>query len=321
MQTLSIESINNLIETQLLQWHEAKLNFDRLTEVERKPLTLGNFQCAAQLNPARIRSTGAAVDKESISRRPCFLCAANRPDKQLAGSWPDSDWELLLNPYPILPVHFTIAAKRHIPQDHIPVEMAAMAEKAPDLVFFFNGAKAGASAPDHLHCQAMLKSELPIVSLVEKSHPVEQKGWISSEEYKLDLPFNFMSAVIGSGFTGMYDLAKIQNAFGIDAESGEKDPGLVNAFFWISDKGFLRIVMVPRRAHRPSLYFMPEGERFVISPGAVDMAGLLIVPREEDFRRISHETAARIYAEAAFAEPLPSEIKDTFQPSSNFKLS
>ena len=259
MQPLSIEHINSLIESQLMSWHEAKRNFDRLMEIERKPLQLGDFHIAAQLNPARIRSTGAAVDKASVAARVCFLCKENRPAMQMSGEWPTPEWELLVNPYPILPVHFTIAAKKHIPQERIPLEMAMMAEYAPPLVFFFNGAKAGASAPDHLHCQAMLRSELPITALAERYHPVERAGWMSSEEYGLHLPFNFMSAVIKGDMAGLEHLALTESAFGIDSETGEKDNELVNAFFWISDSGYLRIVVVPRRAHRPSLYFLPEG--------------------------------------------------------------
>ena len=317
MQTLSIDHINDLIEAQLQTWQEAKVNFDRLREIERKPMPLGDFPVAAQLNPARIRSTGASVDKESISKRSCFLCKANRPEEQMSGTWPTEEWELLVNPFPILPVHFTIASTKHIPQAEIPADMAIMAENAPSLTFFYNGARAGASAPDHLHCQAMLKSELPIVDLVEKHHPEKRGGWMSSEEYGLDLPFNFMSAIIKPGLPGMFNLSRALTAFGIDSTTGEKDTGLINAFFWISDSGFLRIVIVPRRAHRPSLYFLPERERYMISPGAVDMAGLIIVPREEDFHRLSPEIISRIYAETAFAEPLPEEIKANFRPPEN----
>ncbi len=312
MHTLSIEHINHLIENQLLCWAEAKTNFDRLAQTLRKPLTLDSFSCAAQYNPARIKSTGAAVDKESIAKRRCFLCAQNRPAMQMAGEWPDANWHLLVNPYPILPVHFTIASVRHIPQDKIPLDMAAMAELAPELIIFFNGAKAGASAPDHLHTQAMLKSELPLVELVETHHPLSRKGWMSSEDYNIELPFHFMSAIITPDLDGLHNLSLVETAFGIDFTTGQKDTGLVNAYFWISEKGFLRIVIVPRRAHRPSLYNLPEGERFVISPGAVDMAGLLIVPRLEDYQRLTPEIAKQIYAETAFADSLPTIIKNHF---------
>lgn len=297
MQPLTLEHINSLIETQLALWPEAKQNFDRLMEVRRKPLDIGDFRAAAQLNPARIRSTAAAVDKESVAKRACFLCQANRPSEQLCGEWPKG-WDLLVNPYPILPVHFTIVSKEHRPQDEIPLEMAAMAENAPDLVIFFNGAKAGASAPDHLHCQAVLKSELPLMRLVGQCHPVERTGWVSSEEFGKDLPFRFMSAVISPDMQGMRDLAQTSSICGKDPE-GHDDKGLVNAFFWMDPAGLLRIVVIPRKAHRPSHYFR-EKDNYMISPGAIDMAGLLILPRPDDFERISPEVAAEIYSETAY---------------------
>ena len=317
MRPLSTEYINHFIETQLLSWGLAKESFDRLALTERKLLRLGYLESAAQLNAARIRSTGASVDKESIARRPCFLCKSNRPLQQITVDWPSKDWELVINPYPILPVHFCIVSKNHTPQAEIPLDMASMAENAPSLAFFYNGARAGASAPDHLHCQAVLKDELPIVKLAERYHKSSSRGWHSSEEFGIDLPFHFMSCVVGPDMNGMICLSKTQSAFGIDSETGEHDKGLLNAFFWISNDGLLRIVIVPRRAHRPSLYFLPEGERFVISPGAIDMAGILIVPRSDDFQRITPAVASRRYAETSFADSLPQEIKDHFIASHN----
>lgn len=313
MTVLTTDTINDLLETQLMNWPEAKKNFDRLQEIKRKPIALGDLDVSAQLNPARIRSTAAAVDNKSVAKRPCFLCSHNRPEEQISAEWPESGWELLVNPYPILPVHFTIVSKDHRPQAEIPLEMAAMAEQAPDLVIFYNGAHAGASAPDHAHCQAMLKSELPIIRFTEKHHPVNQSGWKSSESFGTDLPFHYLSAVITPDMEGMVNLVKITEAFGIDSLTGKKDPGLINAFFWISENDkMLRIVIVPRKAHRPSLYFKEGDERFVISPGAVDMSGLLIVPREEDFNRLTPEIARQIYAETGFAESLPEELKSVF---------
>ena len=303
MRPLSTEYINHFIETQLLSWGLAKESFDRLALSERKPLRLGDLESAAQLNAARIRSTGASVDKESIARRPCFLCKSNRPLQQMTVDWPSKDWELVINPYPILPVHFCIVSKNHTPQAEIPLDMASMAENAPSLAFFYNGARAGASAP--------------IIKLAERYHKSSSRGWRSSEEFGLDLPFHFMSCVVSPDTSGMKCLYDTQSAFGIDSETGEHDKGLLNAFFWISNDGLLRIVIVPRRAHRPSLYFLPEGERFVISPGAIDMAGILIVPRSDDFQRITPAVASRIYAETSFADSLPQEIKDHFIASHN----
>lgn len=305
---LNTEDINSLIEAQLDAWPEARDNFFRLRDAERRPVALGALDAAFQHNPARIRSTGARVDAKSISERPCFLCRANRPEQQITGEWLDG-WEFLVNPYPILPVHFTVAAANHRPQAEVPVEMAAMAEAAPDLVFFYNGARAGASAPDHMHAQAVLKSELPLLRVAEKFHSLSKTGFMSSEEFGVSLPFHFISAVVTPDAQGMKTLAKAMHAFGIDRESGEPDSGLVNAFFWISEGGLLRYVIVPRRAHRPECYFKPEGERLMVSPGAIDMAGIVVLPRKEDFERIDEDAIRAIYSEVAFADGLPEQIK------------
>lgn len=312
MKMLTTSHINSLIEEQLLQWPEAAANFSNLRRVSRRNLMLGDLQCAVQLNPARIRSTGANVDAKAVAERPCFLCKANRPEAQITVDWV-SGWQLLVNPFPILPVHFTIVNPAHTPQSAIPLEMAAMAEQAPDLVIFYNGARAGASAPDHQHAQAVLKSELPLIRLAERYHPASRSGWMSSEEYGLDLPFHFLSAVISPDEAGMRALAKCPGAFGIDASTGQPDRGLLNAFMWIDSAGLLRIVIIPRKAHRPSCYFLEEPERRLVSPGAIDMAGIIITPREEDFNALSDEDIRRIYAEVAFADRLPQQIKDYFE--------
>lgn len=309
---LTTEHINTLIERQLDAWPEARENFFRLGEASRRNFTLGALDCAAQLNPARIRSTGASVDSKSIAARPCFLCSANRPEQQITVEWLPG-WHLLVNPYPILPVHFTIAATDHRPQDRVPLDMAAMAEAAPDLVFFFNGARAGASAPDHMHAQAVLKSELPLIRLVEKHHPATHAGFMSSEQYGVDLPFHFVSAVVTPDANGMKTLARIPGAFGIDSKTGQPDRGLVNAFFWIGDNGMLRIAVVPRRAHRPECYDLPENERLVISPGAIDMTGLIVTPRREDFDRLTPAIIERIYSDVAFSGSLPEAVKEYFK--------
>lgn len=304
------EEINNFIEAQLESWPLARANFERLRECRRHPISWGRLEGGVQLNPARIVSTGASVDSKSIAARKCFLCKCNRPEEQMEFPWLDG-WDMLLNPFPILPVHFTIASKEHVPQDRVPLEMAAMAEKAPSLVFFFNGAKAGASAPDHQHVQAVLKSELPLMRYVEKAHPINHTGLKSSTEFEDSelLPFQFISGVISPDSEGMRALAAIPHLYGENGDSSEADPGLVNAFFWISDQGLLRVVVVPRRRHRPDCYFLPEGERLMISPGAIDMAGLIITPREEDFERADKHKISDIYAQTAFKQTLPSRIQ------------
>lgn len=286
---MRMEEINEFIEAQLQAWPMAHANYIALGATERRRFRLGDFEGAVQFNPARIRSTGADVSKEAVRQRACFLCKENRPKEQTTMLEMEG-YEMILNPYPIFPVHFTIPLLKHEPQDEFPLEMAAFAEKFPQLAIFFNGAKAGASAPDHAHMQAVLKTELPIVALTERLHPATEGGIKSSDEFGADLPFRYWSAVISPDLDGMKALAELPTLV--------PDRELVNAYFWISDGGLLRAVVIPRRAHRPACYFdQDEEKRRMVSPGAVDMAGIIVVPRREDFERLTDEEIARIYRE------------------------
>lgn len=307
--SLSIEDINTLIEQQLAFWPDAARNFKRLNEVKRKRISLGHLDASVQFNPARIVSTGAKIDKDSISKRPCFLCKSSRCDMQMSIPFLNV-WELLINPFPILPVHFTIADLNHQPQGSIPLDMASMAEKAPNLTFFYNGAHAGASAPDHRHAQAVLTDELPLMRLAETLLPSSESDIVFSDEQSLDLPFHFVSAVIRPDEKGIKILSTISTSFGIDSDTCSVDRGLVNSFFWIDNNGILRIVVVPRRKHRPSHYYLDDN--IMVSPGAIDMAGIMITPRENDFNKMDETIMREIYKEVAFAKSLPSEIKHHF---------
>ena len=207
------ESFNDLIEQQLAIWPLAKLNYDALAKTERRKVALGNFEMAVQCNPSRIVSTGAKTDKESIAGRPCFLCRANRPKEQITTEILPG-WELLVNPYPILPVHFTIASTTHKPQESVPFDIVELAESLPGMAVFFNGARAGASAPDHLHLQAVLKDELPLLRLVEQLHPAIEPGIKTSSDFDVRLPYFIVSGVVAPDDSGMSALAA-----GIDRKS------------------------------------------------------------------------------------------------------
>ena len=305
-------TLEELVESQLETWPDARRNYAALRETERRRIPLGDLDTAIQLNPARIRSTGAAVDKASVEARPCFLCAANRPMEQFSAQVAP-EWELLVTPFPILPMHFTIVSKTHEPQGSVPLDMATIAERLPGMAVFFNGARAGASAPDHLHLQAVLRDELPLLRLAEKRHDSDAGGFLTSEQLGLDVPFQFVSGIITPGMGGMVSLLKATAAFGIDARTGQRDPRLVNAFFWTDVRGLMRVLIVPRRAHRPPHYFLADDKRLVISPGAIDMAGIMITPRREDFSAVTSEIMRDIYGAVAFADSLPREITEHFK--------
>lgn len=286
--------INDFIEQQLAVWPEARERYLALGKTERRPFRLGDFEGAFQFNPARIVSTAAKTDAASVASRPCFLCKENR--SELQQSIPlTKDWEMTINPFPIFPVHFTIISTTHRPQDTPPLEMAGIAEHFPDLAIFFNGASGGASAPDHLHMQAVLKSELPLLRLAEANHPSSLPGIMRSDMWGLDLPFIFLSAVITDDEEGGRDYLKMLALTGAGAD-GKPDKGLRNVFCWKGEDGLLRMIVVPRQKHRPSCYGTEPGQ-LLVAPGAIDMTGIVILPRKEDFDNITEADMKRIYGE------------------------
>lgn len=284
--------LSDFIDSQLGIWPLARGNYQALGQTKRRGVQIGDLTVGVQHNPARIVSTGAKTDVKSISSRPCFLCKTNRPQEQAAIEIIPG-WELLLNPFPIFPSHFTIASKRHQPQEGFPLDMISIAEKMPGHIIFFNGSKSGASCPDHLHCQAVKTHELPLMRLIEDRHnPESHCMTATARSLGLDMPFDFRSVIITPTPVGMETLANIENILGKD----EIDAGLINIFVWIDRSGNLRITGVPRRAHRPHCYGTDTGQHLV-SPGCIDMAGVIITPVEKDYTNLTCDDIRNIYAE------------------------
>lgn len=296
---LNHEDLASFVEAQLEKWPLAKKNYDAFRDVRRREIDLNSFMVGIQFNPARILSTGASVDKASVSRRPCFLCKSNRPDEQISIDLLPG-WQLLVNPYPILPMHFTVASVKHRDQDRLPDDIVTVAEKLPGMAVFFNGARAGASAPDHMHMQAVLKDELPLLRLVESRHFKSEHGVRMSSDIIPESPYLFFSGVVDpSAHDCMATLKAGLILGGPDSDGGFTDQSLVNTFFWIGEGGELRFLSVPRKAHRPACYFAEGKEKLLVSPGCIDMAGIIITPREEDFIKIESQDLLTIYSDVA----------------------
>ena len=129
--------LTRFFDLQLSQWPETQQRYRDLENVQTKELRTGELTLMAQFNPARIRSTGASITKQALAERPCFLCKENRPKEQLGLPLTPSDWRgnvtplalaveaspcwgrlegALVNPFPILPMHFTLPTLEHQPQ-------------------------------------------------------------------------------------------------------------------------------------------------------------------------------------------------------------
>ncbi len=168
--------IADFIKRQLEAWPEVALRFEALKSVECK--TVGGYN--VQFNPARVVSTAAKVDDHSIASRKCFLCGSNRSEKQMHIDW--EDMQILVNPFPIFPGHLTIAAKDHTPQTMLGrvEQMRRLSRDLPGYTIFFNGAKCGASAPDHMHFQGVPSKYMRIPDRIY-SYTLPEAGFSAEE--------------------------------------------------------------------------------------------------------------------------------------------
>ncbi len=302
-------AVERFFDRQLVQWPEALQNYRRLTDVQTKELHVGQLTLRVQYNPARIRSTGAAMTPQALAERPCFLCAGNRPSAQLTVSLKPqgSALELLVNPYPILPMHFTLPMRQHQPQRIQPLygEMLALLMKHPQLTVFYNGPHCGASAPDHAHLQAVGTGLLPL----QQEWPRLQRSLTTVVQAAPDALLatidDYPCAAILIRTKGKKSSERLFARL-CDALPPQEEEPMMNVVAWQQD-GDLLTVVFPRRKHRPDCYYAQGDAQMMVSPGAIDMAGLLITPREEDFTKMDSQKAVDMLTECALDS---SQLKD-----------
>ena len=285
---------------QLEKWDDARNRYHDLRNAKSRELVMGASNIHVQWNPARMVSTGASIDKKAIAERPCFLCERNRPKEQLKKSI-DSQYDLLVNPFPILPIHFTIPSVKHEPQliREAYGKIHKILGEYPELMVFYNGPKCGASAPDHAHFQAGTSGILPLqMSWKRLSHnltPIislnEDEGISLIDEYLCPALLIRSRSQYGDEqlFRRLYEA--------LPQREDETEP-MMNIVSWRHDDEYLSVVF-PRRKHRPDCYYADGDAQFIISPGALDMAGLIITPRQEDFERITPEMVLDILKEVS----------------------
>lgn len=258
----------------------AAANFEALNGVKVKSLDVDGMPFKVQFNPARIASSGAKVDKASLAARPCFLCAKNRPEVQEGIDWKDR-YTVLINPFPIFRRHLTIPDTTHTDQliSGRIADMMDLAAALEDYTVFYNGPRCGASAPDHMHFQAGNSDFLTIGEALED---VELKTVATDGEATLSLVDSLPVKVF---VIDSRDHAAAERLFdrllaAMPVPEGEKEP-MLNLLCYPTPAGE-RLVVVPRKKHRPSCYGTEPG-CMLISPASVDVGGVFITPRPEDF--------------------------------------
>lgn len=293
-------SISRFFNRQLEVWTNARHRFRDLKHVETRQFS---DQLKLQWNPARIVSTGAKIDKKTLGERPCFLCDKNRPKEQMSKQI-DEKFHLLVNPFPILPVHFTIPARKHQPQLIYKNygEMHRFISLHSDLMVFYNGPKCGASAPDHLHFQAGTNGILPLQTNWQRLSRNLTDIISLNDEEKISVVRDFIvPAFVIISKSAESDEALFRRLYKAMPQRGDETEPMMNIISWRKGEEFISVV-IPREKHRPEAYFAEGDAQFVVSPGALDMSGLIITPREEDFRKLTEEKALSLLQECGVSE-------------------
>ena len=300
----AVSPVHRYFNRQLSVWEDARTRYRQLSGIATRELPTDMITLRVQYNPARIVSTGASMSRSAIAERPCFLCEQNRPVEQMH-KIVDGRYELLVNPFPIFPMHFTVPMRRHQPQAIRPMfgEMLKLLGRNPELTVFYNGPRCGASAPDHAHLQAGTSGILPLQIEWQRLSRDLTTILRLDDGAEIDVVEDYPCAALliksrteqGSErlFSALYGCMEIVK--------GDSEP-MMNIVSWRIGDDFCSVVF-PRGKHRPDCYYEEGNGRLMVSPGALDMAGLIITPRLHDFEGLTASKAVSILQECA----LPAE--------------
>lgn len=292
---LTSKIAKDLLQEQLEEWPLAKTNFEALKNVKSKEFQFDNFIIKVQFNPARIQSSAAKVDAKSIQERKCFLCPANLPKEQKGIPF-GKDYQLLVNPFPIFPEHFTIPAYEHTDQLILNRygDMLDLAQSLDRYTIFYNGPKCGASAPDHAHFQAGSKGFLPLEIEIEN---IPREIVYRTNELNAFIVHNYLrnSFFIETKnkehaiqfFKQLYSLLEIKE--------GDNEP-MMNILTWY-ENGIWYSYIIPREKHRSTCFYAEGDDNILISPASVDLGGVFITPLEKDFDKITSDDIKEILKE------------------------
>jgi ATP adenylyltransferase/5',5'''-P-1,P-4-tetraphosphate phosphorylase II len=303
--------VERLFEDQLQNWKLAFDGYQSLTKVQKKLFEFDDFSIEAHYNPGRIISSSAKVDAKSINERPCFLCVKNLPADQKAIKV-IGNYILLVNPFPIFHKHFTIPTTKHVPQlikQEFENLLLISSKIGSGFSVFYNGPKCGASAPDHLHFQAGNYGFMNIDN--EYENILNKYGEIVYSDGELITSVvtgclrNFITVESNDISKLKSEFEKIYNVLGGDKTAEEPMLNVISTY-----NNSWRVLIFPRTKHRPSYFFGEGKNKILISPAAVDLGGVLIFPREEDFDKITIQLVVDIFKQVTFTNEEFRNISD-----------
>jgi hypothetical protein len=276
------DRVEALFEEQIRHWPLLAQGIEGLSRAQTRRIRVGWYDIFARHIPHRLGSSTAKVDKASIEKRPCFLCRGNLPPEQ-KGIELDAEFTLYCNPFPILERHLTIIHRDHRPQllaSHVEA-MLSLASDLPGFFVIYNGPECGASAPDHLHFQACSRRFLPIERDTAgiPGPGVDNYGRrvLLFRESQRDRLVSLMTSVLDA----------------LGQVTGKKPEPMLNVATF-REKDEWTVFLFPRGKHRPDVFHSGE---LTVSPGAIDLCGVFVLPYEPDFQRIGAEDIKAVLEE------------------------
>jgi len=301
-----------LLSEQKKTWPACCRGYESLEHIKIREIACNGFIVRVQHNPGRIKSTLADVEEKWIKERPCFLCLDNLPEEQ-KGIFYRNEYLILCNPAPVFPSHFTICYKEHRPQsiaEHVDTFLQLMVDLGKDWTVLYNGPGCGASAPDHLHFQAVPSGQMPVETelTAKKNFIVIQKadGVLLSQISNIGREAITLEGdnpiTLGKTFRRIISELK-KNLF------TEKEP-MINIAGFYSEKKLL-LMIFPRAKHRPDAFFREGDARLMVSPAVVEMGGIIVTPVEKDFEVMNALIAEGIFREVSLDGKILNRVFDS----------
>jgi ATP adenylyltransferase/5',5'''-P-1,P-4-tetraphosphate phosphorylase II len=310
----AVQILEELVEIQKMNWPLVASNFRGLEKVEVRYFQFDGFQIKVQFNPERMLSTVSKTDQKSIAARACFLCSENRPVEQDELEFGDQ-FLILVNPFPIFKLHFTISSNTHIAQRFLPSVrvLLELAKALEGFTVIYNGPECGASAPDHLHFQAGESTLLPLEEDFERLKNSSRKLYfgVNTTVYAFD---HYLRKMISIETTSMTEGLEVIDIYykHFQAMQPDKIEPMMNALCsWVNGKWTIHLF--PRKAHRPTQYFKSGAKQILISPGSVDFGGVFILPRREDFDKITKEDVVDVLSQVCLNQDDFLELTEKIQ--------
>jgi hypothetical protein len=288
-----IYEVEALFERQAGAWPLLAKGIEGLASAKTRQVRIDWFDIFVRHIPHRVGSTTAPVDRESVTKRPCFLCAGNLPPEE-EGVQFGEDFTIYCNPFPIVDRHLTIAHKEHGSQ-RIASQFGNMLDLAAALPGYFvvyNGPECGASAPDHMHFQAGSRRLFPI------EHDTAGIPGVTVPNYRRNV-FVFR----GRERSALID--RMDRAIELLAiATGKRPEPLVNIAVFHERNEWVTYLF-PRGKHRPQVFYTGE---LTVSPASIDLCGIFVVPIAHDFEKITGDAIAAIFREVTLSDDLFQDV-------------